>query len=75
MSKENETSDKAQNGNDFIADVSSSTGCSYSITPRLRYVKKYIPIDEQSAKWELRLQQMWQGDDGSEDWQWVEIVQ
>ena len=28
MNKENETSDKQQNGNDFIADVSSSIKCS-----------------------------------------------
>ena len=54
--------------------VSSSMGCSYSITSKLRYVKKQIYFD-QGIKYELRLQQMWQGDDGSEDWQWVEVVE
>ena len=67
------TDNKKDNEQCAISSVSSSAGCSYSITPRLRYVKKHIPIDEQSATWELRLQQMWQGSDGSEDWQWVEV--
>ena len=66
MSKENINFDQSENG---------STGCSYSITPRLRYVKRHISVDEQGAKWELRLQQMWQGSDGSVDWQWVEVVE
>jgi hypothetical protein len=70
----NEYRTNDENGNDFIADVSSSMGCSYSITPRLRYAKKQIYID-QGVKYELRLQQMWQGSDGSEDWQWVEVVE
>lgn len=55
-----------------ITDVSSSA---YWVTPHLRYAKKYIQIDEQTAKWELRLQQMWQGSDGSQKWEWVEIVE
>lgn len=54
--------------------IDSSTGCDYSITLRLRYVKKQIYID-QGVKYELRLQQMWQGSDGSEDWRWVEVVE
>ena len=55
--------------------VSGSVGCAYWVTPHLRYAKKYIPIDEQSAKWELRLQQMWQGQDGSQKWEWVEVFE
>jgi hypothetical protein len=74
MSKENKTLDKQENGNDFIADVSSSKGCSYSITLRLRYAKIQIYF-EQGVRYELRLQQMWQGSDGSEDWRWVEVVE
>jgi hypothetical protein len=44
--------------------------CVYTITPKLRYKMKSIGLKE-----ELRLQQMWQGSDGSEDWQWVEVVE
>ena len=58
-----------------IGSVSGSLGTSYWITPHLRYAKKHIPIDEQSAKWELRLQQMWQGQDGSQKWEWVEVFE
>jgi len=73
MSKEKkkEDIDKALH----IADVSGSLGTSYWVTPHLRYAKKYIPIDEQSSKWELRLQQMWQGQDGSQKWEWVEVFE
>ncbi len=53
--------------------ITSDLGCSYSATNNLRYAKKHIQIDEQSAKWELRLQQMWQGSDGSQKWEWVPI--
>jgi len=56
-------------------DVSGSVGCAYWVTPHLRYAKKYIPIDEQSAKWELRLQQMWQCQDGSQKWEWIEVFE
>ena len=47
----------------------------YWITPYLRYAKKHIPVDEQSSKCELRLQQMWQGQDGSQKWEWVEVFE
>ena len=70
MSKENT---QAKNTSDNGSSV--SLGCTYSITPMLRYAKKHIPIDEQGAKWELRLQQMWQGSDGSNLWRWIEVVE
>lgn len=44
----------------------------YLATPNLRYAKRVIVIDEQTVKHELRLQQMWQGSDGSQKWEWVE---
>lgn len=53
--------------------ITADSGCSYSATNILRYAKKYIQINEQSAKWELRLQQMWQGSDGSQKWEWIPI--
>lgn len=75
MSKENENLNEAENSALNIADVSGSVCCAYWVTPHLRYAKKHIQIDEQTAKWELRLQQMWQGSDGSQKWEWVEIVE
>lgn len=75
MSKENENLNEVENSALNIDDVSGSVGCVYWVTPHLRYAKKYIPIDEQTAKWELRLQQMWQGSDGSQKWEWVEVVE
>ena len=47
----------------------------YSITPQIRYKKKTIDLGNGTAKEEYRLQQMWQGSDGSEDWRWVEVVE
>ena len=47
---------------------------SFWITPYLRFKNKSIPIDEQIAKYELRLQQMWQGSKGSQKWEWVEEI-
>ncbi|RLD00741.1 MAG: hypothetical protein DRI46_06675 [Chloroflexi bacterium] len=47
---------------------------SYHVTPQLRYMKKDIRVDEHAVKTELRLQQMWQGSDGSQGWEWVEEV-
>ncbi len=73
MSKEHNTEDKDKALH--IGDVSGSLGTSYWVTPHLRYAKKYIPIDEQSSKLELRLQQMWQGQDGSQKWEWVEVFE
>ena len=56
-------------------DVSGSVGCAYWVTPHLRYTKKRIMIDEQTCKYELMLQQMWQGQDGSQKWEWVEVAE
>ncbi len=56
-------------------------GIAYTITPRLRYVKKEIYQDDPPHKhpelmiYGLRLQQMWQGNDGSELWEWVPEVE
>ena len=55
--------------------VSGSVGCAYWVTPHLRYAKKEIILNEQTAKYELMLQQMWQGSDGSQKWEWVEVVE
>jgi len=52
-----------------------SVGCCFKLTPRLRYVKVPVAIEGQSGAYELRLQQMWQGDDGSEDWKYIEEVE
>ena len=46
----------------------------FTITPKLRYKKREIDLDNGSTKTEYRLQQMWQGSGGTEDWQWVEYV-
>ena len=58
-----------------IADVSGSVSCSYWVTPHLRYAKKEIAIDEQTCKYELRIQQMWQGSNGTQKWEWVEEIE
>ncbi len=46
----------------------------YYLTPRLRYAPKYIPFSPDLGTQELRLQQMWQGTDGSVKWIWVEEI-
>jgi hypothetical protein len=46
-----------------------SIACIWSITPYLRYVKVNI-----NGKFELKLQQMWQGSDGSVKWESVEEI-
>ena len=51
--------------------IETSVYCNWSITPHLRYVK--IPIRSSNA-YELKLQQMWQGSDGSTKWEWVEEI-
>jgi hypothetical protein len=48
--------------------------CVYSVTANLRYAMKLIKIDVDTFHSVLRLQQMWQGSDGSQKWEWVEIV-
>ena len=75
MSKEKENLNEAENSALNIADVIGSVDCAYWVTPRLRYAKKQIMINEQTCKYELRLQQMWQGSDGSHKWEWVEVVE
>jgi uncharacterized protein affecting Mg2+/Co2+ transport len=44
-------------------------------TNEFRYAYKYILIDENTAKTELMLQQMWQCNDGSTKWEWIEIFE
>ena len=73
MSKEqnNQKDDKALH----IGGVSGSLGTAYWITPYIRYAKKITPIDKLTQKEELMLQQMWQGADGSQKWEWVEVFE
>jgi hypothetical protein len=54
-----------------VLSIENAIGCNWSITPHLRYVK--IPIMSSNA-YELRLQQMWQGSDGSVKWEWVKEI-
>ena len=55
--------------------LDSVSHCEYfTITHKLRYKKKEIDLGDGTAKTEYRLQQMWQGSGGTEDWQWVEYV-
>ena len=49
--------------------------CAYHITPNLRYKRIITSIDFTTQKEELRLQQMWQGSDGSERWEFIDIVE
>jgi hypothetical protein len=59
----------------IIKDTTSSTDLNgYYLTPHLRYAPKYIYFSPDSGKEELRLQQMWQGTDGSVKWIWVEEI-
>jgi hypothetical protein len=46
----------------------------YYLTPHLRYAPKYIYFSPGLGTQELRLQQMWQGTDGSVKWIWVEEI-
>lgn len=50
------------------------SNASYSATNKIRYKAKEIDLDNGTAKVEYRLQQMWQGSDGSQIWEWVEYV-
>ena len=61
-----------ENSNDFIADVGNCVA--YSATSKLRYKAKEIDLGNGTAKVEYRLQQMWQGTDGSQIWEWIEYV-
>lgn len=46
----------------------------FTITPKLRYKKKEIDLGNGTYKTEYRLQQMWQGSEGTEEWQWIEYI-
>ena len=46
----------------------------YTITPNLRYAEKLINFSRDIKISKLRLQQLWKGSDGSEEWRWVEEV-
>lgn len=72
--QEDNLKDETAKNNIVLSTVIGSVGCTYWVTPHLRYAKKQIMIDEQTCKYELRLQQMWQGQDGTQKWEWVEIV-
>ena len=52
-----------------VISIENAISCAWSITPHLRYVKVYI-----NGKFESKLQQMWQGSDGSVKWEWVEEI-
>ena len=67
-------SNEAQSQPSCLDDFSGSVGCAYWVTPHLRYAKKKIIIDDQSCRYELMLQQKWQGQDGSQKLEWVEVV-
>jgi hypothetical protein len=56
-------------------EVTATTITAYTATSLLRYAKKIILEDESRATTELRLQQMWQGADGSQKWEWVPEVE
>jgi len=71
----NKTESEGEPLNVGITTISGETGTSYWITPHLRYAKKQIRVDEQTSKYELRLQQMWQGQDGTQRWEWIEEVE
>jgi len=59
----------------IIKDTTPSTDLNgYYLTPHLRYAPKDIPITPLTSQQELRLQQMWQGTDGSVKWIWVEEI-
>ena len=49
-----------------------SSGVDYQITPVLRYAQREVHLIGGVYKSERRLQQMWQGSDGSQKWEWVE---
>ena len=55
--------------------ISRFTRCEfYVLRPNLRYKKKEIELDNGTVKTEYRLQQMWQGSDGSQKWDWVDYI-
>lgn len=54
--------------------IDDTNACSYFVTPHLRYKMKET-IDGPFCKSELCLQQMWQGSDGSQKWEWVETAE
>jgi hypothetical protein len=78
---ENENLNETEVSNNIIDTINNTINntiqmpASYWATSHLRYAKKEIMIDEQSSKYELMLQQMWQGSDGTQKWEWVEVVE
>ena len=58
-----------------VLHIGNVSHCEYfTVTPKLRYKKKEIDLGDGTAKTEYRLQQMWQGSGGTENWMWVEYV-
>ena len=56
--------------------ASAHVPCEYfSPTMSLRYAPKEIDLGNGKAKIDLRLQQMWQGSNGTQEWQWIEEVE
>ncbi len=43
-------------------------------TMRLRWIEKTVPVSDNTAKKEKILQQMWQSDTGSQQWEDIEVV-
>lgn len=70
MNKEQNTKDK-----DKSLDIIGFSHCEYfTVTNKIRYKKKEIDLGNGTSNTEYRLQQMWQGSGGSQDWHWVEYV-
>lgn len=67
---------KEKNQIDLPFPVTGNTGMVYQITPHLRYAKveKKSLFGQYSRGKECVLQQMWQGEDGSQIWKDIEEV-
>jgi len=73
MDSENETPNKSESPISIIG-VSGSIGGAEWPPSNLRYVKKLVMLNSKIARYELRLQQMWQSQDGTQRWKWIEEV-
>lgn len=71
MSKENETKEPEAS---TIVDFSGRFVRNCWPTAYLRYAEKQIMVDG-NVRHELRLQQMWQYQDGKLEWKWVDNVE
>jgi len=71
MSKQNKTSNKSKNGNDFIADVSNSTA--WKPTSELRWLE-HSSFDFVNNMPFMTLQQKWVNIGGYEEWRNIKIV-